>query len=120
MVSAHKWPQGKGYMAISLALIAGYIDAYGFIQFGTFVSFMSGNTTEAGSNVGTGLASAAFPSFIAIVSFVAALDSCTMHAPSPCPSPPKGEGNSWKFCDNCGRGPKSPHFTSIPVMHGTG
>lgn len=78
MVSAHKWPQGKGYMAISLALIAGYVDAYGFIQFGTFVSFMSGNTTEAGSNVGSGLAAAAFPSVIAIVSFVAGVFTATL------------------------------------------
>lgn len=31
-------------LAICLALIAGYADAYGLIALGTYVSFMSGNT----------------------------------------------------------------------------
>ncbi|HEY0551302.1 MAG TPA: DUF1275 family protein, partial [Verrucomicrobiae bacterium] len=35
-------------LAIQLALIAGYVDAYGFLAYGTYVSFMSGNTTQTG------------------------------------------------------------------------
>ena len=33
----------------SLTLIAGYLDGYGLLVVGTYVSFMSGNTTTAGS-----------------------------------------------------------------------
>ncbi|MGE0368464.1 MAG: DUF1275 family protein, partial [Candidatus Dadabacteria bacterium] len=49
MVSPQNRHEGNRYIAAGLALIAGYVDAYGFITFGTFVSFMSGNTTHAGS-----------------------------------------------------------------------
>src|ERR1700746_2623773 len=38
--------------AICLATVAGYTDGYGLRQFKTFISFMSGNTTIAGVNVG--------------------------------------------------------------------
>jgi uncharacterized membrane protein YoaK (UPF0700 family) len=53
-----------------LALIAGYVDAYGLISYRTYLSFMSGNTTQTGSQVGQGHLDAAVPSFIAIVFFV--------------------------------------------------
>ena len=33
-------------LAICLALTAGYVDAYGLTALGTYVSFMSGNTTH--------------------------------------------------------------------------
>lgn len=36
-------------LAILLALIAGFIDAAGFIKWKTYVSFMSGNTTQLGA-----------------------------------------------------------------------
>jgi uncharacterized membrane protein YoaK (UPF0700 family) len=58
-------------LAICLALIAGYVDAYGLIAFDTYVSFMSGNTTQTGSMVGQGNLVAALPSAVAIVFFVA-------------------------------------------------
>jgi uncharacterized membrane protein YoaK (UPF0700 family) len=58
-------------LAICLALIAGYVDAYGLIAFATYVSFMSGNTTQTGSMVGQGNLVAALPSAVAIVFFVA-------------------------------------------------
>ena len=35
-------------LAAALAMIAGFIDAYGIITYGVFVSFMSGNTTQTG------------------------------------------------------------------------
>jgi Protein of unknown function (DUF1275) len=34
--------------AVFLALVAGYLDGYGLLFLGTYVSFMSGNTTFAG------------------------------------------------------------------------
>lgn len=40
-------------LAILLALIAGYIDATGLIQWKTYVSFMSGNTTSLGAAIST-------------------------------------------------------------------
>lgn len=40
-------------LAIFLAWIAGYIDATGLIQWKTYVSFMSGNTTSLGAAIST-------------------------------------------------------------------
>ncbi|MFI5323497.1 MAG: DUF1275 family protein [Thermodesulfobacteriota bacterium] len=36
------------WLAVCLATTAGFVDAYGFLSFKTFVSFMSGNTTHSG------------------------------------------------------------------------
>jgi uncharacterized membrane protein YoaK (UPF0700 family) len=58
-------------LAICLALIAGYVDAYGLLVYGTYVSFMSGNTTQTGSMTGQGRLLAALPSALAILFFVA-------------------------------------------------
>jgi uncharacterized membrane protein YoaK (UPF0700 family) len=58
-------------LAICLALIAGYVDAYGLIVYGIYVSFMSGNTTQTGSMTGQGRLLAALPSALAILFFVA-------------------------------------------------
>ncbi|AYM99692.1 YoaK family protein [Chryseobacterium sp. 3008163] len=41
-------------LVIFLALIAGYIDATGLIEWKTYVSFMSGNTTSLGAAISTG------------------------------------------------------------------
>jgi uncharacterized membrane protein YoaK (UPF0700 family) len=57
-------------LAICLALIAGYVDAYGLIALGVYVSFMSGNTTQTGSLTGQGNVAAALPSALAIVFFL--------------------------------------------------
>jgi len=57
-------------LAVFLALIAGYLDGYGLLILGTYVSFMSGNTTTAGLRSGQDNIHAALPSAIAIVSFV--------------------------------------------------
>jgi uncharacterized membrane protein YoaK (UPF0700 family) len=40
--------------AITLALVAGYVDGYALRVFGIYVSFMSGNTTMAGIDSGQG------------------------------------------------------------------
>jgi uncharacterized membrane protein YoaK (UPF0700 family) len=55
---------------IFLALIAGYLDGYGLLFLGTYVSFMSGNTTFTGLKSGQGNFQAALPSAIAVLSFV--------------------------------------------------
>jgi uncharacterized membrane protein YoaK (UPF0700 family) len=60
----------KWALAIFLALVAGYLDGYGLLVLGTYVSFMSGNTTFAGLKSGQGNFQAALPSAIAILSFV--------------------------------------------------
>jgi uncharacterized membrane protein YoaK (UPF0700 family) len=57
-------------LAIFLALIAGYLDGYGLLVLGTYVSFMSGNTTITGLRSGQGNFQSALPSAIAIVFFV--------------------------------------------------
>jgi uncharacterized membrane protein YoaK (UPF0700 family) len=60
----------KWALAVFLALVAGYLDGYGLLVLGTFVSFMSGNTTFAGLKIGQGNFQAALPSAVAIVFFV--------------------------------------------------
>jgi len=57
-------------LAIFLALIAGYVDGYGLLFLGAYVSFMSGNTTIAGLRSGQHNFHAAVPSVIAVLSFV--------------------------------------------------
>ena len=58
-------------LAICLALLAGYVDGYGLRAFATYVSFMSGNTTQTGVLTGQGKLAAALPSGLAILFFVA-------------------------------------------------
>lgn len=70
--------QEEKWLAVCLATIAGYVDAYGFLTFMTFVSFMSGNTTHAGSDAGRGLFEAALPATLAIISFVAGVIAGTL------------------------------------------
>src|SRR5271167_5198070 len=57
-------------LAVFLALVAGYLDGYGLLVLGTYVSFMSGNTTFAGLKIGQGNFQAALPPAIAVLSFV--------------------------------------------------
>ena len=54
-----------------MALSAGYLDGYGLVVLGTYVSFMSGNTTMTGVRAGQGNFAAALIPGIAIVGFVA-------------------------------------------------
>jgi uncharacterized membrane protein YoaK (UPF0700 family) len=60
----------KWALAVFLALVAGYLDGYGLLVLGTYVSFMSGNTTFAGLKSGQGNFQAALPPAIAVLSFV--------------------------------------------------
>lgn len=57
-------------LAIFLAFIAGYIDATGLIQWKTYVSFMSGNTTQLGAALSTGKSGVIITSITVIASFL--------------------------------------------------
>jgi len=57
-------------LAALLATIAGFVDAYGIIAYGVYVSFMSGNTTQTGYQAAEGLFGLASASGLAIVFFV--------------------------------------------------
>ena len=57
-------------LAACLATIAGFVDAYGMITYGVYVSFMSGNTTQTGYQTAEGLFGAAALSGLAILFFV--------------------------------------------------
>jgi len=65
-------------LAISLALLAGYVDALGFIRLGGFfVSFMSGNSTRLGVGLAHGPSDAAIAAGL-IASFVAGVVAGTL------------------------------------------
>jgi uncharacterized membrane protein YoaK (UPF0700 family) len=57
-------------LPIGLALIAGYVDAYAILALGTFVSFMSGNTTRVGIASGQWKLAAVASNAVAIACFV--------------------------------------------------
>src|SRR5260370_4542714 len=61
--------QAQWAAATLLAMMAGYLDGYGFFFLKTYVSFMSGNTISPGLKIGQGVFQAAIPSAIAIVFF---------------------------------------------------
>jgi uncharacterized membrane protein YoaK (UPF0700 family) len=46
--------RNEARLAALLATIAGFVDAYGIIAYGVFVSFMSGNTTQTGYQAAEG------------------------------------------------------------------
>jgi len=60
-------------LAILLAFIAGYIDAVGLIKWKTYVSFMSGNTTQLGTAIETGTVEVISSSLCVIGSFVSGI-----------------------------------------------
>ncbi len=51
-------------------MVAGYVDGFGLLAFNTFLSFMSGNTTQTGANIGRGAFGLALPSAVAIAGFL--------------------------------------------------
>ena len=67
----HRYDPARRRLAISLATLAGYVDAVGFIEAGGyFVSFMSGNTTRLGVDLATNPHTALLPlSLIASFTF---------------------------------------------------
>jgi uncharacterized membrane protein YoaK (UPF0700 family) len=57
-------------LGICLTMTAGYLDGYGLLVLGTYVSFMSGNTTMTGVRLGQENLLAALSPAIAVLSFV--------------------------------------------------
>jgi uncharacterized membrane protein YoaK (UPF0700 family) len=57
-------------LAALVALLTGYVDGYAFVAYGTFVSFMSGNTTQMGASLAHGVFARALPPAVAILGFV--------------------------------------------------
>jgi uncharacterized membrane protein YoaK (UPF0700 family) len=57
-------------LAAALAMIAGFVDAYGMITYGVYLSFMSGNTTQTGYQAAERAFGPASLSALAILFFV--------------------------------------------------
>jgi uncharacterized membrane protein YoaK (UPF0700 family) len=65
-------------LAVLLAGVAGFVDAYGIIRYGAYLSFMSGNTTSAGVDTGQGNWFAVAPLITGIVAFTAGVFAGTL------------------------------------------
>lgn len=75
-------PRSNLRLAVTLAWVAGCVDAYGFITVQTYVSFMSGNTTQGGYGLGELQLAVAGPALLAIAAFVAGVFAGTLLATS--------------------------------------
>lgn len=60
-------------LAVFMAILAGYADVAGYTKLKTYVSFMSGNTTQLGLNIAHQTFNIALPPLIAIVCFTAGI-----------------------------------------------
>ncbi len=69
-------------LAAILAMIAGSIDAYGLMTYQTYLSFMSGNTTQTGYALGQGKWGLALPSGLAVAFFICGCFAGTLLAHS--------------------------------------
>ena len=74
--------RGQQSLAAGLALTAGYVDAFGLLTYQTYLSFMSGNTTQTGSQIGQDHLQLAVPSLVAIVFFISGVFTGTLIAQS--------------------------------------
>ena len=70
VVGTQQFARKQQRKAVALALVAGVVDGYGIITYHTYLSYMSGNTTQTGYRIGQGDLAAALPSAVAIVFFV--------------------------------------------------
>ena len=70
-------------LMMCLAAIAGFCDSYGLIHFKTYVSFMSGNTTQAGYSLGKQNFPGAFIAFTAIGFFCTGILTSGLFASHP-------------------------------------
>lgn len=68
--SARKTLWEQGWLAIMLALTSGYVDAYAYLNYKIYVSFMSGNTTQTGLQAGQSDMSKAWHALLPILAFV--------------------------------------------------
>jgi uncharacterized membrane protein YoaK (UPF0700 family) len=62
--------RNEEWLAARLAMVAGFVDAYGIITYGVYLSFMSGNTTQTGYQTAEGAFGPASLSALAILFFV--------------------------------------------------
>jgi len=69
-------------LATTVAMVAGYVDAFGYLSYQTYVSFMSGNTTQGGYGLGQGAAAVALPALLAIAAFLTGVFAGTLLAHS--------------------------------------
>jgi uncharacterized membrane protein YoaK (UPF0700 family) len=76
--SLKKFSKSGEVPAAVLSLIAGYIDAYSYITYGTYVSFMSGNTTQTGTLIAQGNISSGIPAMLALGFFVTGVFAGTL------------------------------------------
>lgn len=76
--SAPASESGQGWLLAVLALIAGYVDAYAFLHYRIYGSFMSGNTTQTGLSAGQGDVSGAAYNFLPIPVFIAGVFAGTL------------------------------------------
>jgi uncharacterized membrane protein YoaK (UPF0700 family) len=65
-------------VAAVLAMVAGYVDAYGYLTYNTYLSFMSGNTTQAGMRTGAGHLASSLPILLAILFFIIGVAAGTL------------------------------------------
>ncbi len=87
MTAAQRSIGRQDLLAASLALVAGYIDAYAFINYKVFSSFMSGNTTQTGLQAGEGNLAVAGHNLLPIPAFVAGVFAGTLLLHSRRPQP---------------------------------
>lgn len=78
MAAAQQRIGRQDLLAVTLALIAGYIDAYAFINYKAFSSFMSGNTTQTGLQAGEGNFAVAWHNLFPIPAFVVGVFAGTL------------------------------------------
>jgi uncharacterized membrane protein YoaK (UPF0700 family) len=80
--SSQKSARAQWWRAAGLALISGYVDSYTLLKFGVFASFMSGNTTTAGSQAGQFKLVAAGHTLLPIPFFLLGIFAGTLIVPS--------------------------------------
>src|ERR1700727_104037 len=72
--------RNEEWLAAHLAMVAGFVDAYGIITYGVYLSFMSGNTTQTGYQTAEGAFGPASLSALAILFFVVGSFAATLLA----------------------------------------
>ena len=88
-------------LAAALAMIAGFVDAYGMITYGVYVSFMSGNTTQTGYQTAEGAFGPASLSALAILFFV--VGSFAGNLIGAVRGTPRATGRVWRGRGRAGR-----------------
>ena len=104
--------RSEARLAALLATIAGFVDAYGIIAYGVFVSFMSGNTTQTGYQAAEGAFGPASLSALAILFFVIGTFAGSLVGASP---PGRGAAPRVRLRRGDARGDHRPDAVRLPV-----